>query len=98
MVAKTDSMDIKAGPTGAPTLEEVLMRLRSVVETAADGIITINERGIIDSINPAAAKLFGYEPAELMGRNVSMLMPRPHVDEHDRYLANYLRTGRAKII
>jgi len=74
------------------------MRLRSVVETAADGIITINERGIIDSINPAAAKLFGYEPAELMGRNVSMLMPRPHVDEHDRYLANYLRTGRAKII
>jgi len=89
-------------PAGAghvqAALQDAAMRLRSVVETAADGIITIDERGIIDSINPAAAKLFGYEPHELFGRNVSMLMPQPYAGEHDGYLASYLQTGRARII
>jgi two-component system CheB/CheR fusion protein len=79
-------------------LRDHVARLRSVVETAADGIITINERGLIETVNPAAARMFGYNPAELIGRNVSMLMPKPFSVEHDRYLENYLRTGRAKII
>jgi two-component system CheB/CheR fusion protein len=79
-------------------LHDALMRLRSVVETAADGIVTIDERGIIDSINPAAARLFGYDPSELIGRNVSILMPQPYAGEHDGYIAHYLGTGRAKII
>jgi PAS domain S-box-containing protein len=73
-------------------------RLRSVVETAADGIITIDEHCIIDSINPAGARMFGYQPPELIGRNVSMLMPRPYSIEHDGYVQNYLTTGIAKII
>src|SRR5687768_7013716 len=79
-------------------VRDAVARLRSVVETAADGIITINDGGIIDSINPAGARMFGYEPHELIGRNVSMLMPEPHASAHDEYVADYLRTGRAKII
>ena len=99
-------MDENGCETGTPpehvpgdgALRDALMRLRSVVETAADGIITINERGIIDSINPAGARMFGYQPYELIGRNVSCLMPSPHAEEHDGYLARYLRTGEAHII
>src|SRR5437763_17060990 len=93
--------DIETSPGTKPVeaaLQDAAMRLRSVVETAADGIITIDDHGIIESINPAAARLFGYGPHELHGRNVSMLMPQPHSGEHDRYLADYLRTGHAKII
>src|SRR5690348_11052100 len=79
-------------------MADAVMRLRSVVETAVDGIITIDERGIIDFVNPAAAKMFGYDPADLIGKNVSMLMPSPHAQEHDRYLETYCRTGQTHII
>jgi PAS domain S-box-containing protein len=73
-------------------------RLRAIVETAADGIITINQRGIIEFVNPEAEHLFGYSRDELIGQNVSLLMPSPHREQHDRYLARYLRTGEARII
>ena len=72
--------------------------LAAVVEGAVDGIITINETGAIELFNPAAAALFGYAPAEVIGQNVSMLMPAPYRNEHDAYISNYLRTGEAKII
>jgi two-component system CheB/CheR fusion protein len=85
-------------PIDDSDVRDVVARLRSVVETAADGIITIDERGVIDSINPAGARMFGYQPNELIGRNVSMLMPEPHTSAHDGYMLNYLRTGHAKII
>lgn len=72
--------------------------MRAILDTAADAIITIDERGIIQSANPATGRLFGYESAELVGENVKLLMPDPFRQEHDGYLRNYGRTGMAKII
>lgn len=72
--------------------------LEAIIVTAVDGIITISDKGIIRSLNPAAAKLFGYASEEAMGCNVNMLMPNPHREEHDQYLSRYMKTGEAKII
>ncbi|HVT13235.1 MAG TPA: PAS domain S-box protein [Fimbriimonadaceae bacterium] len=72
--------------------------LSAVVDSAVDGIITINSRGIILTANPAVEKVFGYSPKELIGQNVRMLMPSPYYEEHDGYIANYLETGHRKII
>jgi PAS domain S-box-containing protein len=80
------------------SLRESRERLRTVVETAADAIITIDERGTVDSVNPAAEKMFGYSAAEMIGQNVTMLMPSPYQEEHDGYLARYLKTGDRRII
>lgn len=77
---------------------DLLRRLQSVIDTAIDGIITINERGIVESINPAAAKLFDYAPEEVIGNNISMLMPAPYQAQHDGYLHHYHTTGEARII
>jgi two-component system sensor kinase FixL len=73
-------------------------RWRSVIESAVDSIIVIDARGEVESINPAALRLFGYGAEEVIGRNVSMLMPSPYHEEHDSYLARYLSTGERKII
>ena len=79
-------------------LRDAEERMRSVVNHVVDGIITIDEHGHIDSFNPAAEKIFGYERGEVLGRNVKMLMPEPYHSEHDSYISNYVSTGRAKII
>jgi two-component system, LuxR family, sensor kinase FixL len=71
---------------------------RAIVETAGEAIITIDDRGIIASFNPAAAAIFGYSPDEVIGRSASLLMPSPHREAHDGYVARYLRTGEAKVI
>jgi PAS domain S-box-containing protein len=63
-----------------------------------DAILTIDERGLIDSANPAAERLFGYTAAEMIGRNITLLMPSPYREEHDSYLARYLSTGEKRII
>ncbi len=72
--------------------------LKAIIEHAIDGIITIDRNGIVESINPAALRLFGYEAAEVIGNNVSMLMPEPDHSNHDRYIRNYHETGEKKII
>lgn len=83
---------------GLDQINEAALRLQAIIETAIDGIITISERGIIDHINPAAAALFGYDPQEVVGQNVKMLMPSPYHEEHDGYLQRYHETRKAFII
>jgi PAS domain S-box-containing protein len=73
-------------------------RLRSIINSAVDGIIVIDAKGRIEAFNPGAERLFGYPEAEVIGRNVSTLMPSPYHEEHDGYLERYLTTGAAKII
>jgi two-component system, LuxR family, sensor kinase FixL len=83
-------------------IEEALRRseerVRSIVESAVDAIVVIDDRGLIQAFNPSAERLFGYTISEVMGRNVSMLMPSPDRERHDGYLRHYLTTGEQKII
>lgn len=79
-------------------LAESETRLRALVETAVDTIVTIDARGLIETCNAAAEKLFGYARDELIGRNVSLLMPSPEREAHDGYLARYAQTGEQRII
>jgi len=90
-----DQTDIHAAKEA---LQERDARLRSILETAPDAIILIDERGIMESYSPAAVRLFGYQPQEALGQNVSMLMPSPYRERHDSYLAHYLTTGERRII
>jgi PAS domain S-box-containing protein len=92
------STDITQQRHVAAALEEREKLIVSILRTAADAIITIDAAGIIQSANAATEGLFGYKTAELIGRNVNILMPDPFHAEHDGYLRNYCRTGKAKII
>jgi two-component system, LuxR family, sensor kinase FixL len=71
---------------------------QALINTAADGIIVIDARGHIQVFNPACERLFGYQPEEVIGQNVKMLMPSPYRDEHDGYLKHYRDTGEKRII
>jgi diguanylate cyclase (GGDEF)-like protein/PAS domain S-box-containing protein len=92
------------GSTAALILRDVTaarrseQRYRSIIETAVDGIIVIDEHGVIDSVNPAIERIFGYTRDELVGENVSVLMPEPDRSRHDSYIARYLASGDPKII
>ncbi len=84
--------------SGKRRLANIQRRLQAIVETAIDGIVVIDGIGVIESVNPATEKIFGYSAAQLVGNNVSMLMPEPHKGRHDAYLAHHLKTGEAKVI
>ncbi|MEO8034891.1 MAG: PAS domain S-box protein, partial [Acidobacteriota bacterium] len=73
-------------------------RWKAVVESAVDAIVVIDVHGTVESFNPAAVRLFGYDEVQVVGRNVEMLMPSPYRQEHDGYLSRYLATGRPKVI
>src|SRR4051794_17677001 len=73
-------------------------RLSSVLDTAVDGILVINDRAEILVYNKACESLFGYAPEEAIGQNVQLIMPADYADAHDSYVGNYMRTGRRKII
>ena len=92
MPAGNESVDARAGA------DDTSARLQSILETVPDAIIVIDERGLIESFSTAAERMFGYSASEVVGCNVSMLMPNPYRDEHDGYLARYLRTGEKRII
>ncbi|HIG76271.1 MAG TPA: PAS domain S-box protein, partial [Bacteroidetes bacterium] len=79
-------------------LAESQDQARAVVETSVDGIITIDERGRIQTFNPGASRIFGYTAEEVRGRNVHVLMPEPYHTEHDGYVQAYLDTGERRII
>lgn len=73
-------------------------RMKAILNASVEGIITISERGIIESVNPAATRLFGYTAEEMVGHNVNMLTPSPHKERHDGYLKRYIDTGEARIV
>jgi PAS domain S-box-containing protein len=79
-------------------LTQEAAELKAILHTVVDGIITIDSTGRIRSLNPAVERIFGYSANELVGQNVSRLMPSPHREEHDEYLRRYLATGERKII
>jgi len=79
-------------------LRDSATHIRTILNNIADGIITISENGIVETVNPAAERIFDYAGAEIIGRNIKMLMPEPYHSEHDGYLRHYLATGEARIV
>ena len=73
-------------------------QMQGVINNAVDGILTIDEQGKIEWLNPAAVRIFGYTQDELVGKDINVLMPEPYHSEHDQYIASYRKTGQAKII
>ena len=73
-------------------------RLQAILDTAVDGIVTIDRYGLVRSFNNAAERLFGWQAEDVVGRNINMLMPEPHRTRHDSYLSNYMESGVARII
>lgn len=80
------------------TIKDGEIQLSSFLDNVVDGIIIINDYGIIESFNPAAERIFGYKAGEIVGLNVKTLMPEPDHSKHDGYLRHYRETGEAKIL
>lgn len=105
--SKRQKMQLRTKPPGrkkklaraqATAISPSELQLRAILDTAVEGIITIDEQGRIEAMNLAAERIFGWKSAEVLGKNVSMFMPSPYREMHDRYLLNYIRSGEAKII
>jgi diguanylate cyclase (GGDEF)-like protein/PAS domain S-box-containing protein len=73
-------------------------RIRAVMDNVVDAVITIDEKGIIESANRAVHHVFGYTPGEVLGKAVTVLMPEPYAEEHNQYISNYLRSGKSQIL
>lgn len=100
IMASRDELEneIKAKEMAEAALRTSEAQTRTIMDTAIDGIITIDEHGICKSFNQAASGIFGYNAEEVIGKNISMLMPEPYKSEHDRYIKNYISTGIARIV
>jgi two-component system sensor kinase FixL len=91
-------LDIDEQKRAERTLKNRERHLRSILETVPDAMVVIDERGIMQSFSTAAERLFGFSPSEVLGQNVSMLMPEPDRSRHDGYLARYRTTRERHII
>lgn len=83
---------------GLPQPNESRERLEALLATAVDGIVIIDEAGLVQVYSPACERLFGYVSDEVVGHNVKMLMPSPYHEQHDDYLGHYKATGEKRII
>jgi PAS domain S-box-containing protein len=92
------SLDITEQKAAQLAVQESAQHTQAILDNAVDGIITIDENGLVQSFNRAAERIFAYEAQQVIGRNISMLMPEPYQSEHDGYLSNYRRTSVPKII
>ncbi|HEX7657807.1 MAG TPA: PAS domain S-box protein [Sphingomonas sp.] len=90
--------DITDRKAAEAALESSARHLKSILDTVPDAMIVIDERGIVMSFSAAAERLFGYAAVDVIGRNVSMLMPPQDADRHDAYIQRYLKTGERRII
>jgi len=90
--------DISREVEAAARLTAREAHLRSILETVPDAMVVIDERAVVQSFSATAQRLFGYAPEEVVGRNVSMLMPSPYREQHDGYVGRYLTTGERRII
>lgn len=97
-MAAASETDRDTGVAEAPTVFALEAHLVSILDTVPDAMIVIDERGLILSFSAAAERMFGYSEAELLGENISSLMPSPDRERHDHYLENYLATGERRII
>lgn len=88
----------RRGEEAARVLAEREAHLRSIFDSAPDAMIVVDEHGVIQTYSAAAQRMFGWTAAEIIGRNVSMLMPQPYRTEHDAYMQRYLNTGEKRII
>jgi two-component system, LuxR family, sensor kinase FixL len=87
-IARTSIQDVEARTA----------HLQSILDSVPDAMVVINERGLIQSFSLAAERLFGFSAAEVLGKNVKILMPSPYHEDHDGYIDRYLRTGERRII
>lgn len=97
MAADTSIKAIKERATQS-ALSDSQSMMRAILATVPDAMVVIDEQGLITSFSTAAENLFGYRENEIVGKNVSMLMPSPHREVHDAYISRYIRTGEKRII
>jgi len=90
--------DITSMENAKQDLQNKEYEQQEILNNLIDGVITIDEQGEILSFNRVAEELFGYSSKEVIGKNIRLLMPEPQAQQHDSYIQNYLRTGKAKII
>ena len=91
-------MQVADGQQGQQALRLSEARIHAILASAVDAVVVIDERGIVETFDTGAERMFGYTAAEVIGHNVNMLMPEPYLGQHDDYLKRYLSTGEKRII
>ncbi|MFQ5776259.1 MAG: PAS domain S-box protein, partial [Kiloniellaceae bacterium] len=98
VVMRGTVQDVTEQRLAVVALQEREQRIRAIMDNVDDALLTIDTRGLIESVNPATERLFGYSAEELIGRNVSVLMAAPERSQHDAHIHRYLESGKARIL